>query len=421
MLLRTTVYLISSFISIECAFAVYLLNKRSLTNIIYFILAADFAACSIVLCHITSASDPYFCSRWYSVNIPFGVVRSTILFHFTLLLTGNNLAKNKCIIAAIYASPVAFSISMIKGYNFVPVFIGSKWGWEPVLLTTSIWTHLLIVIFLIPSILSFAFIVYWRSTLSRGIQYELSKRITFSYIAGMAGIFLCPYFWYFKGYDTLNMTMDMGGNFLFLIFLISLKHSLKKLKSFQISSETSAGELITGLDEPVFLVMKGGKIVSYNKSGSDLIDVDKVNEQSSIYNIFDCPVALKNIVENMFAGNIRRSEVRCSISAGKKDKRSFNLNIQSIINHAGELTGVMVFLKEDFTIGTFKKCFSITDRQLDIIFMVVSGMSNRHIAEKLGITEKTIENHLFNIYNKLGIDNKIELFNLTMKYNIIPN
>ena len=42
--------------------------------------------------------------------------------------------------------------------------------------------------------------------------------------------------------------------------------------------------------------------------------------------------------------------------------------------------------------------------------------SNREIAERLNIAESTVKLHLYNIYNKLGVDNRFTVIDLC-KYN----
>ena len=44
--------------------------------------------------------------------------------------------------------------------------------------------------------------------------------------------------------------------------------------------------------------------------------------------------------------------------------------------------------------------------------MMIKGHSNRLIGEKLFISASTVKNHIYHIYQKTGVDNKIQLLNL---------
>ena len=52
---------------------------------------------------------------------------------------------------------------------------------------------------------------------------------------------------------------------------------------------------------------------------------------------------------------------------------------------------------------------SLTPRELDIVRMVGEGLRNRAIAARLSISEGTVKVHLHNIYEKLGVDGRLEL------------
>jgi hypothetical protein len=43
------------------------------------------------------------------------------------------------------------------------------------------------------------------------------------------------------------------------------------------------------------------------------------------------------------------------------------------------------------------------------------GLSNRDVAHKLGLTEHTVSNYLFRIYEKLGISSRVELVLYALK------
>ena len=58
----------------------------------------------------------------------------------------------------------------------------------------------------------------------------------------------------------------------------------------------------------------------------------------------------------------------------------------------------------------FIKDFSITKREQEIILALLDGKSNKELAETFFVTQKTIEAHLANIYRKIGVKNRLELF-----------
>jgi len=51
----------------------------------------------------------------------------------------------------------------------------------------------------------------------------------------------------------------------------------------------------------------------------------------------------------------------------------------------------------------------LTKRERDVAFLLADGLSNREIAHKLFLTEHTVGNYLFRIYNKLGVSSRVEL------------
>lgn len=53
----------------------------------------------------------------------------------------------------------------------------------------------------------------------------------------------------------------------------------------------------------------------------------------------------------------------------------------------------------------------ITDREMQIIELIYSGNTNRQIAETLDIRLRTVETHVGNIFNKLGLSSRNELVN----------
>ncbi len=51
----------------------------------------------------------------------------------------------------------------------------------------------------------------------------------------------------------------------------------------------------------------------------------------------------------------------------------------------------------------------VTTRELEVIGLLVDGMSNREIGQRLNLSEQTVKNHIARIMGKLGVRNRVEL------------
>jgi len=48
----------------------------------------------------------------------------------------------------------------------------------------------------------------------------------------------------------------------------------------------------------------------------------------------------------------------------------------------------------------------LTVREIEILKLIANGMANKQVAFRLKISEKTVRNHVSNIYEKLGINDR---------------
>jgi DNA-binding CsgD family transcriptional regulator len=67
--------------------------------------------------------------------------------------------------------------------------------------------------------------------------------------------------------------------------------------------------------------------------------------------------------------------------------------------------------------STLQASFHLSKREVDIAYCIVSDMSYDDIAEKLYISKLTVRTHVKNIYRKLQIKNKIELYRFIQSLN----
>jgi len=62
--------------------------------------------------------------------------------------------------------------------------------------------------------------------------------------------------------------------------------------------------------------------------------------------------------------------------------------------------------------------FNLTNKELRVLGLVLSGLTNKEISEKLQNSKRTVETHRFNLMRKMEVKNLIELSKKAQDYNL---
>jgi two-component system, NarL family, nitrate/nitrite response regulator NarL len=65
------------------------------------------------------------------------------------------------------------------------------------------------------------------------------------------------------------------------------------------------------------------------------------------------------------------------------------------------------------------KNYNLTNREMEILAAVVSGSTNREIAKQYSISEQTVKHHITNIFDKVGVYNRLELALFAIHHGLI--
>ena len=52
----------------------------------------------------------------------------------------------------------------------------------------------------------------------------------------------------------------------------------------------------------------------------------------------------------------------------------------------------------------------LTKREVEVLTLVIEGKSSKEVAEQLFVSKRTVDFHLANIYDKLGVTNRVQAF-----------
>jgi two-component system, NarL family, nitrate/nitrite response regulator NarL len=94
--------------------------------------------------------------------------------------------------------------------------------------------------------------------------------------------------------------------------------------------------------------------------------------------------------------------------------------------HAGEIwldshmtAGVINAFSASFKSGARSEKPLLSDREMEIVQLVAQGFQNKEIGKKLFISENTVKNHMRNIFDKLGVSDRLELMLYAIHHRLI--
>jgi len=61
----------------------------------------------------------------------------------------------------------------------------------------------------------------------------------------------------------------------------------------------------------------------------------------------------------------------------------------------------------------------LTERELEVLHLISEGMSNKEIADRLIITVNTVKTYIKNIYEKLGVNRRVQVVTRAKELNLL--
>lgn len=102
---------------------------------------------------------------------------------------------------------------------------------------------------------------------------------------------------------------------------------------------------------------------------------------------------------------------------------AFDLGVKDFINKSVEIEELLERIISVYK-GNYKKIDKyiadpLTKREIEVLKELIKGSSKKDIAKKLFISERTLYNHIANIYDKLRAKNIVEAYNKAMELGYI--
>lgn len=83
--------------------------------------------------------------------------------------------------------------------------------------------------------------------------------------------------------------------------------------------------------------------------------------------------------------------------------------------HRMRMANLSLRIRTEAEVTRLMEKFSISEREREIVNLILKGKSNKDIEEELYISSHTVKNHIYRIYKKLGVQSRTELLHLVQK------
>jgi two-component system, NarL family, response regulator LiaR len=120
------------------------------------------------------------------------------------------------------------------------------------------------------------------------------------------------------------------------------------------------------------------------------------------------------------------AEMQAALQAGVISILVKNITADALVRavrqaHDGlsTLAPEMVQLMVQSLRGPVAPVFDLTLRELDVLAVMVEGLSNREIGQRLSISQATVKNHVSNIMSKLHTTNRTQTVALAVEYKLL--
>lgn len=164
----------------------------------------------------------------------------------------------------------------------------------------------------------------------------------------------------------------------------------------------------------------------YVSKGQDFI---KMIEKDA-YDIFLIDINLKDdktgleLIKDLMEDNPKQKIiVLTSYDLDNYKDIAFKLGVKDFINKSVETHELLERIKNVYK-GNYKKIYKyiadpLTKREIEVLEELIKGSSKKDIAKNLFISERTLYNHIANIYDKLQSKNMVEAYNKAMELGYI--
>jgi NarL family two-component system response regulator YdfI len=207
---------------------------------------------------------------------------------------------------------------------------------------------------------------------------------------------------------------------LLVFWYMGMAYAIIKYRLLSTHVKMTGDDIINNFDESVLILDAEGSILKMNDKTKQLLAASNLSLPQELSTVIVESEQVIKKIRQMMRGYFESFSSRIHYKRGKSNVVLMDVKVTLVSDNLDDIIGVMIIGNEVQATPRFKDFYKITEREFEVINLILGGDSNRKIANELGISERTVKTHITNIYNKLFIDNKIQLINFIKDHKLFP-
>jgi DNA-binding CsgD family transcriptional regulator len=375
-------------------------DYKSETNRLFFLICLAISIWLFGGCFGYSAlrrEDAFF---WLKVASPGFIFKHAFVLHFVLIYTG--IVRSRIFYLIYLPSFYFLYISITDHLVFIDIYKQGKY-WVMVPDYSSVTFYMLVVNYLSYYIISLVILFFF---IRKTVSFRLKRQSRIIFIAIIITItsynvepFLAPLFFNYLTYGQAPVYS--------VVWITLMWYAMMKYRFLGIDRHYLNEEIMDSLSEMVILLDLEKNIIMINKTLSEKLG--GLNKINSLDEIFIEHEMVNRLLDSVIEKPV--SSVRLNLILPGKERMLLNGRISLFKDHFNDTAGFVIIGQCIIGVYPILRIRGITEREYELIELIMSGNSNKQISSQLDISLRTVETHITNIYDKLGIKKRTELIN----------
>jgi DNA-binding CsgD family transcriptional regulator len=385
------------------------LDPKKLIHRLFFLMMLLYAYWEFILIGMYSIENKETFIFWYKMTtISFVFVPMTL--HIVMLIAKVSRKIMVPVLLAIYSTYLYFLYQNINLNLIYRDFVKVNGDWIFIRTDFGFITFFYMTTFGIIFIIAMFLIINWY----RKTNFLREKKQTVVLLVSLALLFTFTFIDYVIFHYT-NRDLGIFAHYI-CIWPIGIGISIIKYRFLSLSPGLYSHDAFENIEESVLVLDYNKKIVFANSNARKLIPDDaRESDLGKFILEYDKIISKIDTLLNSTINNFVENAVGVHID---KSRLGIRAKFSVIKDKYNDRIGVLIICQELKGLGEFTAEYKVTGREMDVIRYAATGLSNREIGEKFNISERTIESHMVNIYNKLNIKNRVELLHVLKKYDL---